>query len=88
MQTWWAEETSLKTLKILLFKNIWLVVYTSNNDVYLSPNVENVLLCCSNMKSLTWAGSAKPDSMFLGAAICWDLNGFAGPNCNEMRDLI
>ncbi len=25
MQAWWAEENSLKTLKILLFKNFWLV---------------------------------------------------------------
>ncbi len=29
MQAWWAEET-LKTLKILLFKNFWLVVYIPN----------------------------------------------------------
>lgn len=32
------------------------------------------------MKSLMWAGSAYPESMFLGAAICWVLNGFSGPN--------
>ncbi len=28
MQVWWAEETSLKTLKILSFKNFWLVLET------------------------------------------------------------
>ncbi len=28
MQAWCAEENSLKTLKILLFKNFWLVMYT------------------------------------------------------------
>lgn len=27
-----------------------------------------------------WAGSAYPESIFLGAAICWVLNGFSGPN--------
>lgn len=32
------------------------------------------------MKSLMWAGSAYPESIFLGAAICWVLNGFSGPN--------
>ncbi len=29
MQAWWAEENSLKNIKILLFKNFWLVVYAS-----------------------------------------------------------
>ncbi len=37
MQAWWAEEASLKTLKILLFKNFWLVVLIKwNNTVKMS----------------------------------------------------
>ncbi len=40
MQAWWAEDNSLKTLKILLFKNIWLVVYVM---VYLF--FDGILLC-------------------------------------------
>ncbi len=27
LQAFWAEETSLKNIKILMFKNFWLVVY-------------------------------------------------------------
>lgn len=52
------------------------------------PYVAKVLLCCSNMKSLIWAGSAYPESIFLGAAICCVLKGFSGPNCNVTRKKI
>ncbi len=40
MLAWWAEDNYLKTLKILLFKNIWLVVYVM---VYLF--FDGILLC-------------------------------------------
>ncbi len=35
MQAWWAEERSLKTLQVLLFKYVWLVVYIENRVDYL-----------------------------------------------------
>jgi hypothetical protein len=31
------------------------------------------------------AGSAYPESIFLGAAICCVRKGFSGPNCNDIR---
>ncbi len=52
MQAWWAKETSLKNIKILLFKNFWLVVYAVIIDTFTNSFALLLLQCFFRSKLL------------------------------------
>ncbi len=54
MQAWWAEENSLKTLKLLLFKHFWLVVYSHSIRQYESNMIHICTLCLKVQQTVPW----------------------------------